>query len=150
MSISSALEPMFTKLSYWMPLDEADRDALLALPHRVRAVEPHHYIVREREKTTHCCLMLSGFSIRHKIVVGGARQIVAIHMTGDMVDLQNSMLGTADHSVQMLTEGEVASGSGSPMSAGAMRRRAWPMCCASSRCGFRWRGWASRTITSCR
>ena len=108
MSISSALEPMFTKLSYWMPLDEADRDALLALPHRVRAVEPHHYIVREREKTTHCCLMLSGFSIRHKIVVGGARQIVAIHMTGDMVDLQNSMLGTADHSVQMLTEGEVA------------------------------------------
>src|SRR5207253_2730128 len=54
------------------------------------------------------CLMLSGFSIRHKIVAGGARQIVAIHMKGEMVDLQNSMLGLADHSVQMLTPGKVA------------------------------------------
>jgi CRP-like cAMP-binding protein len=74
----------------------------------VKAVDPHHYIVRERETATHCCLMVSGFSIRHKIVAGGARQIVAIQMRGDMVDLQNSMLGVADHSVQMLTAGEVA------------------------------------------
>jgi CRP-like cAMP-binding protein len=28
-------------------------------------------------------------------------------MKGDIVDLQNSILGTADHSVQMLTEGQV-------------------------------------------
>jgi CRP-like cAMP-binding protein len=108
MSSQSALEPMLRKLSYWYPLEESDKEALLALPHRVKSVERHHYIAREREKTTHSCLMLSGFSIRHKIVVGGARQIVAIHMKGDMVDLQNSMLGTADHSVQMLTKGEVA------------------------------------------
>jgi CRP-like cAMP-binding protein len=52
--------------------------------------------------------MLSGFSYRHKVVAAGARQIVALHMKGDMVDLQNSFLGVADHSVQMLTEGEVA------------------------------------------
>jgi CRP-like cAMP-binding protein len=52
--------------------------------------------------------MLSGFSVRHKIVAGGMRQIVAIHMKGEMVDLQNSLLGKADHSVQMLTRGEVA------------------------------------------
>jgi CRP-like cAMP-binding protein len=108
MSDQSALEPMLRKLSYWYPLLSSDEEALLALPHRVKSVEPHHYIVREREKATHSCLMLSGFSVRHKIVVGGARQIVAIHMKGDMVDLQNSMLGTADHSVQMLTKGEVA------------------------------------------
>jgi hypothetical protein len=99
---------MLRKLSYWFQLDAADEAALLALPHRVKALEPHHYVVREREKAMDCCLMLSGFSVRHKIVVGGARQIVAIHMKGDMVDLQNSMLGVADHSVQMLTRGEVA------------------------------------------
>jgi CRP-like cAMP-binding protein len=108
MSERSALEPMLRKLTHSYPLQKADREALLALPHRVKSVEPHHYIVREREKATHSCLMVSGFSIRHKIVVGGARQIVAIHMKADMVDLQNSMLGTADHSVQMLTAGEVA------------------------------------------
>lgn len=52
--------------------------------------------------------LVSGFAIRHKIVAGGARQIMSIHMKGDIVDLQNSFLGVADHSVQVLTEAEVA------------------------------------------
>jgi CRP-like cAMP-binding protein len=52
--------------------------------------------------------MLSGFAIRHKIVANGARQILAIHMKGDIVDLQNSFLGVADHGVQVLTRSEVA------------------------------------------
>jgi CRP-like cAMP-binding protein len=108
MSAPSALQPMLQKLAYWGPLEKSDEQALLALPHRVRDISPQHYIVRERETATHCCVMLSGFSIRHKIVGGGARQIVSIHMKGDIVDLQNSILGTADHSVQMLTVGEVA------------------------------------------
>lgn len=108
MATPATLEPMRHKLTALFALDEADGEALLALPHRVRAVEQHHYVVREREAATQCCLMLSGFSVRHKIVARGARQIVAIHMKGDMVDLQNSVLGTADHSVQMLTRGEIA------------------------------------------
>ncbi|HEY0114091.1 MAG TPA: Crp/Fnr family transcriptional regulator [Allosphingosinicella sp.] len=106
--MSNPLEPMVQKFNYWCELDETDRERLLALPYRVRSFDPHHYVVRERQKATHCCLMVSGFSVRHKVVVGGARQIVGIHMRGDMVDLQNSLLGTADHSVQMLTTGEVA------------------------------------------
>lgn len=105
---SATLEPLVRKLAYWHKLDGADRAALLALPHIVRGIEAHHYIVRERDRATHSCVMLSGFSIRHKIVGGGYRQIVSIHMKGEMVDLQNSLLGTADHSVQMLTRGQVA------------------------------------------
>src|SRR3989337_2916878 len=108
MSTLSALQPMLQKLAYWGPLEKSEEQALLALPHRVRDISPQHYIVRERETATHCCVMLSGFSIRHKIVGGGARQIVSIHMRGDIVDLQNSILGIADHSVQMLTDGQVA------------------------------------------
>jgi CRP-like cAMP-binding protein len=103
----AALGPLVQKLSYWAKLDGADKAALLALPHSVKSLEPHQYIVRERDKATHSCVMLSGFSIRHKIVGGGFRQIVAVHMKGDLVDLQNSLLGTADHSVQMLTAGKV-------------------------------------------
>lgn len=102
------LEPLVRKLAYWAELDAADEQAILDLPHRTKGLERHGYIVRERERTTHSCLMLSGFAFRHKIVAGGARQIVALHMQGEMVDLQNSFLGVADHSVQMLTEGDVA------------------------------------------
>jgi CRP-like cAMP-binding protein len=104
----AALEPMVRKLEYRGKFSDEDRAALLALPHIVKTMENQHYIVREGDRATHSCLMLAGFSVRHKIVGSGSRQIVAIHMKGEMVDLQNSLLGTADHSVQMLTAGRVA------------------------------------------
>jgi CRP-like cAMP-binding protein len=106
---------MVDKLAYWAKLDTywgefgaADKEALLNLPHRTKKLARHGYVVRERERTTHTCVLLSGYAIRHKIVLGGARQIVAVHMKGDLVDLQNSFLGVADHSVQVLTDSEVA------------------------------------------
>jgi CRP-like cAMP-binding protein len=80
----------------------------MALPFTVKMMERNQFIVRERELATHSCLMLSGYSIRSKLMATGTRQIVAIHMKGEMVDLQNSMLQVADHSVQMLTAGKVA------------------------------------------
>jgi CRP-like cAMP-binding protein len=104
----SALEPLVRKLDYWHKLDSADRSALLALPHTRKRLEQHHYIIRDRDRASHSCLLLSGFAVRHKIVAGGLRQIVAIHMKGEMVDLQNVFLRIADHSVQMLTAGEIA------------------------------------------
>jgi CRP-like cAMP-binding protein len=106
---------MVNKLAYWAKLDtywgdftDADAEALLNLPHQTKKLQRHGYIVREREKTTHSCVMLSGYAMRHKIVVNGARQIIAVHFAGDIVDLQNSFLGVADHSVQVLTDSEVA------------------------------------------
>jgi CRP-like cAMP-binding protein len=107
-SSPAALEPLVNKLAYRRKLSGEDRAALLALPHTIKTLEANHYVVREFDLAKHCCVMLSGFSVRHKIVVGGERQIVAIHMKGEMVDLQNSYLGHADHSVQMLTAGMVA------------------------------------------
>ena len=104
----STLQPMVEKLRYWHDLDQADEQAILDLPHRVKRIERLGYVIRERDATTHSCLLISGFAIRHKIVGNGARQIVAIHMKGDLVDLQNSFLTVADHSVQVLTDCEVA------------------------------------------
>lgn len=102
------LHGLVGRLSYWHPLDDDDRAAVLALPHKVRTAEPHQFLVREFDKTRHSCVLLDGFAIRHKFVGDGRRQIVAIHMKGEFVDLQNSLLGLADHSVQMLTRGRFA------------------------------------------
>jgi CRP-like cAMP-binding protein len=104
----STLQPLVDKLSYRAELDEADRAAILALPCTVKKVERHHFIVRERELATHSCVMLSGYSIRSKLTATGRRQILAIQMKGEMVDLQNSLLKVADHSVEMLTAGKIA------------------------------------------
>ena len=104
----STLEPMVRNLSYRAVLDAEDRRAILNLPCTVKMIERLHYIVRERERATHACVMLSGYSVRSKVVGDGNRQIVAIHLKGDAVDLHNSILDIADHSVQALVSSKVA------------------------------------------
>jgi CRP-like cAMP-binding protein len=107
-SETSPLIPMVRKLQQWRPLDEGDQAALLALPYRIINLRRQEYIVREGDRPRNCCLMLSGFSIRHKVAGNGGRQIFSIHMKGDLADLQNSLLGVADHNLQALTNVEVA------------------------------------------
>nr|WP_295374278.1 Crp/Fnr family transcriptional regulator [uncultured Sphingosinicella sp.] len=108
MSDTSPLAPMLRKLEYWATFSDSDREALLALPYTLKTFEPAGMVVREGDKPTHSCLLRSGYLYRHKIVADGARQILALHMSGDMVDLQNSLLRLADHNVQALTRAEVA------------------------------------------
>ncbi len=102
------LLPMFRKLSLWMRLDDEDKGAVLSLPHTVKRVGAQQYIVRDGEKPIHSCLLLGGFAYRHKVTGEGGRQIMSIHMKGDVVDLQNSLLRRSDHNVQALTNIEVA------------------------------------------
>jgi CRP-like cAMP-binding protein len=85
-----------------------DRRALEALPHSIRTFPAGAHFVRDGDRPESCCLLLSGFACRYKITGDGARQILSFHMAGEFVDLQNSLLGVADHSVQALTETEAA------------------------------------------
>lgn len=102
------LEPTLRKLLNRRKLSPEDQTAVLSLPHTVKTVEAHNYIVREFDKPRFTCIIVSGFAVRQKVVAGGLRQILSIHMKGEMVDLQSSLLGFADHSVQMLTAGKIA------------------------------------------
>ena len=102
------LAPMVRKLSLWTELSPSDCDEILELPHQRRHLEAGQYLVWDGDKPQNCCILLSGFAYRHKHAGNGGRQIVSIHMKGDIVDLQNSLLGIADHNVQMLSSGELA------------------------------------------
>lgn len=99
---------MLRKLSRWSVLDKQDQQAILALPHETRTIGKGNYIVRDGDQPTRSCVLLSGFAYRHKLVGNGGRQILSVHMSGDVVDLQNSLLRIADHDVQALTEAVVA------------------------------------------
>ena len=105
---SGSLEAMVRKLEYRVNLSSDDRAAVLALPFVLKTFERLQFIVRDRELATHSCVLLSGYAVRSKTVVAGNRQILSIHFRGETVDLQNSLLSVADHSVQMLTAGKVA------------------------------------------
>lgn len=105
---NGALSPMVRKLAAWAALSPEDERAILELPYTVRSFSPGGYIVRDGDKPQNSCVLLSGFAYRHKIVGDGGRQILSIHMKGDLVDLHNSLLHTADHNVQALSQVELA------------------------------------------
>ena len=89
-------------------LSPEDREAILALPVRLRTLEPSTYLTREGDTPDQCGVLGSGFAYRQKHTGDGQRQILALHIPGDPVDFQHLYLDVADHSVQMLTRGEVA------------------------------------------
>jgi CRP-like cAMP-binding protein len=99
---------MVRRLERRSPLDQGDREILLGLPHNVKKLPASAHIVRDGDVPEYCSLLLSGFAYRYKLTGEGGRQIISLHCAGEFLDLQNSFLGTADHSVQMLTEGELA------------------------------------------
>jgi CRP-like cAMP-binding protein len=107
-SMESPLRPMIRKLELWKRLTAEEEAAVFALPFHLVEMTPSQYLVRDGEEATHTCLLISGFAIRQKLARDGGRSISAVHMRGDIVDLQNSLLGRADHSVQALTKATFA------------------------------------------
>ncbi len=99
---------LLRKLETHSTLDEADRQAILALPFSRKLLEPQSHIVREGDAPNHCAILLTGFAYRHKLTGDGSRQIVALHMPGESLDFQNLYLDVSDHNVQTLTRAEVA------------------------------------------
>jgi CRP-like cAMP-binding protein len=99
---------MVEKFERRAALDDSDCNALRSLPHRVQNYEPGRYVVREGAHVDESALILSGLAFRHKITADGGRQIVSIHVPGDFVDLEGSLLQIADHNVQALTRCEIA------------------------------------------
>jgi CRP-like cAMP-binding protein len=107
-SSENSLSGLVTNLELHSVLTEEDRQAILDLPYRLRTFESSSYLVSEGERPLHCAVMISGFSYRQKQTSGGQRQIVSLHIPGEALDFQHLFLEVADHSVQMLTRGEVA------------------------------------------
>ena len=102
------LEQLVRNLELRSPLPPGDREAVLDLPYTLRSMEPGTYTVREADAPVHCVVLVSGFAYRQKLTGDGSRQIVALHIPGDALDFQNLFLDISDHSIQMLSRGEVA------------------------------------------
>ena len=108
MNSSNYLLPLARRWSAYADLSLKDRNALLGLPFTRKSFERDAYIVRQGKKAPDCALLLSGFAFRQKVIRNGGRQIISIHIPTEFVDLQNALLGVADHNVQSLGRTEVA------------------------------------------
>ncbi len=60
-------------------------------------------IVRDGERPTDCCLLVDGFAFRSKTTVDGERQVLSLHIPGEIPDLQSLPLGVMDHDLTTLT-----------------------------------------------
>lgn len=101
---AAGIAPLFRLLGRYMPLEEADRDALLALgAGPVCTREARHDIAREGESPTVVRLLVSGWACRYKDLPDGRRQIVGFFLPGDFCDLNIYILRELDHSIGALT-----------------------------------------------
>jgi CRP-like cAMP-binding protein len=106
--LNHPLAPLLNTLDLRSTIPEPDRRAILDLPHTLMTLEPGDYLVREGDLPTSCGVLVSGFAYRQKLTGSEGRQILSIHIPGEALDFQHIFLDVADHSVQMLTRGEVA------------------------------------------
>lgn len=102
------LSPLVRRWSKYSDLSARDRDAILALPFVRKSFAKDAYVVREGQQATECTLVLKGLAFRQKLVRDGGRQIISFHIPTEFVDLQNGMLGVADHNVQTVNRCEMA------------------------------------------
>ncbi|MES2057380.1 MAG: Crp/Fnr family transcriptional regulator [Pseudomonadota bacterium] len=89
-------------------LTEEDAGALEAACARTQDFAAKRIIVREQTPLTQCTLLLNGFIERFKDTAEGRRQILAIHVPGDFVDLHSYPLKRLEHSVAALTPVTIA------------------------------------------
>jgi CRP-like cAMP-binding protein len=109
MIVSSPMHLLTRKLASRAVLSDEDQSAILALPYTARAYDAPAYLVREGEPPRRfCSFVVSGYAYRQKLTAQGTRQIMAIHMPGDILDLQQLFLKQSDHNVQALTRLETA------------------------------------------
>jgi CRP-like cAMP-binding protein len=102
------LDPLVRRWSKYRPFSTEDCSAIRDLPYTRRTFGKDAYIVREGEQAGECSLILRGFAYRQKLLSDGRRQIISFHIPTEFVDLQNGVLGTADHNVQSLNHCEIA------------------------------------------
>lgn len=85
-------------------LSEDEVAALENLMGAPRLVAAQTDIISEHARPDHSTLLLSGFSARYSTLGDGARQITALHIAGDFVDLHSLLMKQMDHGVLALTE----------------------------------------------
>ena len=94
---------LIRRLTISTPLSVSDIAAIERLPLTTRELPAQAAIVREGERPSQCCLLIDGFACRSKVTDAGKRQILSIHIPGDVPDLQSVHLRVMDHDLTTLS-----------------------------------------------
>ncbi|WP_110657741.1 Crp/Fnr family transcriptional regulator [Salinicola halimionae] len=104
---SYATSLMIQKLESIFSLSSEEKQALQDLPVQVEVLKPEQDIVRIGDQPSQCCVVLEGFTCVYKLTSDGKRQILALHVPGDMPDLQSLHLQVLDISIASISSCKV-------------------------------------------
>jgi len=90
-----ALIAFVTRLRLRSHLGEAEAAAVLNMDGQIEHRARHEDLVLPGDRTKHACLMVDGMAARYDQTETGARQYTALHISGDMCDLQSAILPIA-------------------------------------------------------
>jgi CRP-like cAMP-binding protein len=99
-TVSAAL---VRRLRTYAAISDEDIETIRALPIAVRDFPAGREVVRDGQRATECCLIVEGFCIRSKTIADGKRQILSIHIPGEIPDLMSLFLHVMDHDLSTLT-----------------------------------------------
>ena len=89
-------------------LSDASRQFMLDSLGPPRAVKAGEDIVEQGSRPSVCTLILDGWAGRYSTLANGRRQMLALHIPGDFVDLHSFPLKVMDHGVTTLTDCSIA------------------------------------------
>lgn len=102
------LDAFIRRLRLHSRLADADAEAIRRLPFKLLQTRQNAQPVREGDLTSHCMILVSGYIHRFRITEGGDRQILAIYVSGDPIDLDRLYLPVADDTLQAIRESAIA------------------------------------------
>ena len=102
------IETLLMKLRARDEVSPAEEAALRDAVAELRDHPADRIIIREGQELVTSTLLLEGFVCRYKDLRNGERQITALHVPGDFVDLHSFSLKHLDHSIMTLTPSRVA------------------------------------------
>lgn len=87
---------MIRKLESIFPLTSEEKQTLIDLPIQTKEIKKNQDIAKVGDQPTRCCLIVEGFTSVYKVSVEGKRQIMSLHVPGDIPDLQSLHLKVLD------------------------------------------------------
>jgi CRP-like cAMP-binding protein len=84
-------------------ISDEDIEIIRTLPVVVKDYTAERPVVRDGQRATDCCLIIEGFCIRSKTLSDGKRQILSLHIPGEIPDLMSLFLHVMDHDLSTLT-----------------------------------------------
>lgn len=106
--IKSDLLPFIRSISLRDRLSSEEIALIDSLPKRIETFANGAEIVAEDSRPGESCMVLKGFAARSHYLEDGSRQITALHVPGDFVDLHAYLLKIMDHGVVAMGACEVA------------------------------------------